>query len=334
MLRKITIAAIVAVFVITSLAGYWIIRCERFLDNTHVTVELEIQRHSTFNDLYNRLFAHLNTPPAFRIYLIKKLKLAKNMKYGYYRAEDLPVRRLLDAIMKGRQSTIKVTIPEGFNIYDLSNRLSERIVDSAAQFLKKLKDKEFIRMLTGHEYHSLEGLLYPNTYFFPPHSDPEYIASAMYKMFLEQLPEDFDKKAKALGMTRYQAVILASIIQKETYDPKEAPIISSVFHNRLRYHMRLQADPTVIYGLYPDFDGNIRKKDLENPDNPYNTYKIKGLPPTPICSPSKIALEAAVNPADTKYLYFVADKEHKHIFSKSYKEHMRRVYYYQKLGRR
>ena len=226
---------------------------------------------------------------------------------------------------------MKITIPEGYNMYDVSNRMSERIVESAAQFLKTVKDKEFIRLLTGQDYATLEGFLYPDTYFFPPRSNPEYVASAMYQMFLQQLPEDFDEKAAQLGMTRYQAVILASIIQKETYDPAEAPIISSVFHNRLKFHMRLQADPTIIYGMYPEFDGNIRKTDLNDSDNPFNTYKIKGLPPTPICNPSKTALEAAVNPADTKYLYFVADQEHRHIFSSNYEEHMRQVYYHQKL---
>lgn len=330
MFKTIGIAVILAAFLLTTAAGLWIINCEKFLDSTLVTVELEIEKNATFNDLYRRLFEHLDTPPGFRIYLIKKMKLDKNIRYGYYRADELPVRRVLDAVMKGRQSTIKITIPEGFNIYDTANRMSERIVESASAFLHTVKDKAYIRNLTGQDFTSLEGFLYPDTYFFPPKSEPGYVISAMYQMFLKQMPEDFDSKAAALGLSRYEAVILASIIQKETYDPAEAPIISSVFHNRLKYRMRLQADPTIIYGLYPEFDGNIRKTDINDRDNPYNTYKINGLPPTPICSPSKVALEAAVNPADTKYLYFVADKDRRHIFSKNYQEHMRQVYRHQK----
>ncbi len=177
--------------------------------------------------------------------------------------------------------------------------------------------------------------LYPDTYFFPPKSTPEFVATAMYKAFLSQLPpENFEDKADKLGgLSLYEAVTLASIIQKETYDPDEAPpLISSVFHNRLKYRMRLQADPTIIYGLYPEFDGNITKQNLRDSSNPYNTYKINGLtPPTPpICSPSKVALEAAVNPADTKYLYFVADKNHRHVFSKNYREHINQVNRHQK----
>ncbi|MGD9808547.1 MAG: endolytic transglycosylase MltG [Deferribacterales bacterium] len=325
MFRIIGIAVILAAFLLTSALGLWILQCEKFLDNTLVTVELEVEPNTSFNWLYGRLFEHLDTPPLFRLYLIKKVKLDRNMKYGYYRAGDIPVRRLLDAVMKGRQSTMKVTIPEGYNMYDVSNRISERIVDSAGEFLKAVKDKTFIKNLTGKDYVSLEGFLYPDTYFFPPNSEPQHVASAMYQMFMKQLPEDFDEKARKLGLTSYEAVIMASIIQKETYDPSEAPLISSVFHNRLKFPMRLQADPTIIYGLYPDFDGNIRKTDLRDRSNPYNTYKIDGLPPTPICNPSKIALEAAVNPADTRYLYFVADKERRHIFSTNYRDHTNEV---------
>jgi len=330
MYKILGLAVILAAFLLTTIAGLWIIQCEKFLDNTHVTIELNIEPNSTFNGLYKRLFEHLETPPLFRQYLIKKVKLDRNMKYGYYRADDLPVRRVIDAIMKGRQSTMKVTIPEGYNIYDVANRVSERIVDSAAEFLKTVKDMTYIQNLTGKSYVSLEGFLYPDTYFFPPNSKPEIVASAMYQAFNKLLPEGFDEKAEKLGLTSYEAVILASIIQKETYDPAEAPLISSVFHNRLKYHMRLQADPTIIYGLYPDFDGNIRKTDLRDRSNPYNTYKINGLPPTPICNPSKIALEAAVNPADTKYLYFVADKERRHVFSTNYRDHINEVNKHQK----
>jgi len=330
MFKYIAAAVIMAAFLITSLAGLWIVQNEKFLDNTIVTVELEIEKNSNFSDLYDRLFKNLETPFGFRLYLIKKLKLDRNIKFGYYRAEKLPLRRLLDAVMKGRQSTIKVTIPEGYNMYDVANRMSEKAVESAVEFLRTVKDRKYIKMLTGKDYISMEGFLYPDTYFIPPKSEPEVAVSAMYSLFLSQLPADFDEKAEKLGLTRYEAVILASIIQKETFDPEEAPLISSVFHNRLKYNMRLQADPTIIYGLYPDFDGNIRKTDLRDNTNPYNTYKINGLPPTPICSPSKTALSAAVNPADTKYLYFVADKERKHIFSTNYSDHINQVNRHQK----
>ncbi|PLX66463.1 MAG: endolytic transglycosylase MltG [Denitrovibrio sp.] len=333
MLRIFAIVVILAAFILTSIAGLWVVKCEKFLDNTLVTLELNVERNATFDTLYKQLFQYMDTPPFFREYLIHKVKLDRNMKFGYYRADDLPVRRLIDAIMKGRQSTMKVTIPEGYNIYDVSNRMSERIVESPAMFLKTVKDKKYIKQLTGENYATLEGFLYTDTYFFPHNSTPEFVASSMYQAFLKLMPENFDEKAEKLGLTRYEAVILASIIQKETYDPAEAPVISSVFHNRLGYNMRLQADPTIIYGLYPDFDGNITKSDLRDKSNPYNTYKINGLPPTPICNPSVVALDAAVNPADTKYLYFVADRDRKHIFSTNYKDHINEVNRHQKRRR-
>ncbi len=162
------IAVILAAFLLTSIAGLWIVQCEKFLDNTLLTVELNIERKATFNDLYNKLFKDLKTPPAFRHYLIKKMKIDRNMKYGYYRAKELPVRRILDAIVKGRQSTMRVTIPEGYNIYDISNRVTERIVESPVEFLKKtVKDKAFIKRLTGSEFESLEGFFISRHILFP-----------------------------------------------------------------------------------------------------------------------------------------------------------------------
>jgi UPF0755 protein len=152
----------------------------------------------------------------------------------------------------------------------------------------------------------------------------------MVETFFKNLPKQFEEKAKNNGLTVYEAVILASIIQKESYYKDELPLISSVFHNRLKKRMRLESDPTIIYGIYENFDGNIRKKDLIDKSNIYNTYKIFGLPPTPICNPDKYSLEAAVNPAKTDYLYFVADKEGKHHFSKTYAEHSKKVYKFQK----
>jgi UPF0755 protein len=330
MIKKLLIAATLAAFLLTSAFGLWVVQSEKFLDNTIVTLELEIPKNANFNYLYDRVFKNLETPIGFRLYLIKVMKVDRNLKYGYYRADEHSIRTLLNAVMSGRQSTLKVTIPEGYNIYDISNKLSERIIEDPKEFLRTAKDKEYIKTLTGGEYASIEGFLYPNTYRFPPKSSPKTVINAMYRLYLDQRPADFDEKAKKLGKTPYEALILASIIQKETYDAEEAPIISSVFHNRLKYRMRLQADPTIIYGLYPEFDGNITKKNLRDSSNPYNTYKINGLPPTPICNPSKVALEAAVNPADTKYLYFVATKDRKHIFTTNYRAHRREVYRHQK----
>ena len=130
-----------------------------------------------------------------------------------------------------------------------------------------------------------------------------------------------------MGFTVHEIVTLASIIEKETGEASERPVISSVFHNRLEKGMRLESDPTVIYGI-EDFDGNITRKDLRTP-TPYNTYVIKGLPPGPIANPGKMSLQAALYPADTEYIFFVSKKDSTHKFSKTLKEHNRAVRKYQ-----
>lgn len=178
----------------------------------------------------------------------------------------------------------------------------------------------------------MEGFLYPGTYKFPKNVTAYDIMKFMYDEFKKNLPADFEEKVKAHGLSFYDAINLASIVQKETYNEVEAPIVASVYYNRLKIRMRLQADPTILYGkfLRNNFEIKIGRSDLQDETNIYNTYKHYGLPPTPICSPSAIALEAVANPADTKYLYFVADKERKHLFSETYEQHRRYVNEYQK----
>ena len=152
----------------------------------------------------------------------------------------------------------------------------------------------------------------------------------MVKRFWSVFKPEWKERAKTLGMTIHQVITLASIIEKETAVADERPIISSVFHNRLKRNMRLESDPTVIYGM-GDYNGNITRKDLERP-TPYNTYAIKGLPPGPISNTGAKAIEAALYPADGKFLYFVSKNNGTHHFSNNFKDHNRAVRKYQ-LGR-
>jgi UPF0755 protein len=149
----------------------------------------------------------------------------------------------------------------------------------------------------------------------------------MLERFRSNFSTDWEQKAAEIGFSLHEVITLASIIEKETGDPSERPLISSVFHNRLKRGMRLETDPTVIYGI-KDFDGNLTRKHLETP-GPYNTYIIKGLPPGPIASPGKKAIEAAVFPAQTEYLFFVSKNNGSHHFSSSLDDHNRAVQYYQ-----
>lgn len=332
MLKKAVIlfvAIITCAFVISCAFGYWVIKNEEFLNSTEVTLELELPKNSNFSLFYDKVFAHLNTPPYFREYLVKIKNADKQIKYGYYKAENMLLKEFLENVFKGNQSNLKITIPEGYNIHDIASVLEKNKIINASDFLKVCLDDEFIFNLTGINAPTIEGFLYPDTYFFPPYTKADYIIKTMYSNFTKNLPDNFAEKTAERGLSFYEALILASIVQKETYIDYEAPLVASVFYNRLKARMRLQADPTIIYGKYAEFDGNISKKDLQDGRNPYNTYVIRGLPPTPIANPDKQSLEAVVNPADTKYYYFVAKQDGTHVFSRNYDEHRKQVYIHQ-----
>jgi UPF0755 protein len=180
----------------------------------------------------------------------------------------------------------------------------------------------------GVEGATLEGYLFPETYHLPRGLNVRDIAQVLVNQFFEAWHE-VEAKAREQKLSMREVVTLASIIEKETAVASERPLISSVFRNRLNKGMRLATDPTVIYGI-PNFDGNLRRRDLENPDNPYNTYLIRGLPPGPISNPGAEALHAVVNPAESSYLFFVAKGDGAHVFSETFREHDRAVSKYQR----
>lgn len=311
---------------------YWSNSSKNFLLNNTVTKEVHIEKGHSYGQLYDELFAGVNTPPYFDLYIRKVEKLPQNMKFGYYMADNISYYEFIQNIKNGVESTIKVTIPEGFNLFDIANAVDKAGVASKDAFLKSVFDKNIVKEVTGQNYESLEGFLFPGTYLFPKKFGVRNVIDTMYGDFKKYLPADFKEKVKAKGLTEYEALILASIVQKETYNSKEAPIVASVYYNRLNIDMILQADPTILYGnfLRGDFEIKIGRSDLRDETNIYNTYKHKGLPPTPICNPSLIALEAVTNPANTKYIFFVASRDGEHLFSETYEEHKKYVDEHQK----
>jgi UPF0755 protein len=175
---------------------------------------------------------------------------------------------------------------------------------------------------------SLEGYLFPETYHFSKHTSEQKIVQAMLNTFKQRITNgDILDQIQKSDMSLHEVITLASLIEKETGMNDERKHISSVFHNRLRRNMRLQTDPTVIYAI-EEFDGNIRKKDL-NIDSPYNTYRYKGLPPGPIANPGIKSIVAALNPIRSNHLYFVSRKDGSHHFSSNLREHNRAVQKYQ-----
>ncbi len=234
------------------------------------------------------------------------------------------------ALTQGRVEQVEVTLPEGLTAREMARLLDRAGVTDASGFTALAYSPESPRRwdLPGP---SLEGFLFPDTYRFARGQPPERVADAMVRRFREValplLPE-----ARRRGLDLLGWVTVASLVEKETSRDEERPLVAAVFLNRLARGMRLESDPTVIYGL-PDFDGNLTRAHLRT-DHPYNTYTRRGLPPGPIASPGLASLRAAARPADVDYLYFVSRNDGTHVFSRTYAEHRRWVRRFQRGGRR
>jgi UPF0755 protein len=262
----------------------------------------------------------------------------KKIKPGFYEFEkNLTFNQVLNKMVLGDIKIVNFGFQEGWNSFQVFEKVKlsfpnitrsewEEVFSDVS--LIKLKSNIELNFRSEPHFRHLEGFLFPETYKIPYKAN----AKKVIQIFLDQFSKNFTpqivQKGKTLGLTPYQVVILASIIEKETGKEDEMPRISAVFHNRMRIKMRLQTDPTIIYGMWHRYDGNIRKKDLQEP-GPYNTYLNGGLTPTPISNPGKKSLEAAVNPSISKELYFVGKGDGTHHFSKTLAEHNKAVYQYQ-----
>jgi UPF0755 protein len=251
----------------------------------------------------------------------------KKLKAGEYPlSAAMTPNQVLDVLVDGKAYLHRITIPEGFTLKQITEELRKSELGQADEFIALVKDPQYVSSFEIAAP-SLEGYLFPDTYYFPKSTTTKMIISKMVERFDEQFPTQWHDRAKALGLTVHEIVTLASIIEKETGAAFERPLIASVFHNRLKKKMRLESDPTVIYGI-PNFDGNIKRKHLRAL-TPYNTYRIKGLPPGPIANPGRESIKAALYPDKTDYLFFVSKKDTTHHFSKTIQEHQRAVRKYQ-----
>ena len=236
----------------------------------------------------------------------------------------------LDKIIAGDVFFHRVTILEGLRSDEIISQFVHSGFGSTDEFEAAFRDVSLLGTLDAQAY-DLEGYLFPDTYSLAKGTTPHTIVATMVARWRELLGTEWAQQAEKQGMTVRQAVTLASLIQRETTNPDEQRLVSSVFHNRLRVGMRLQCDPTVIYALAMRnrYDGNIRREDLRI-DSLYNTYRYSGLTPGPIGNPGLAALRAAVDPVDSTYLYFVSMNTGRHYFSKSLAEHNQAVWRYQK----
>jgi peptidoglycan lytic transglycosylase G len=236
--------------------------------------------------------------------------------YEFTRGE--PALDILGAMIRGDILAVFVTVPEGFTTWQIAGAVRAAGIDSVTM-LAACRDAD-LRHALGVTAESLEGYLFPDTYRVPFGSDARDVVAQMLTRFHAAWTPQMERRASEIGMARHEVVTMASIIEAEAQVPDERPVVSAVYHNRLRRGMKLDADPTVAYAM-GGFRGRLYFKDLKI-DSPYNTYRYAGLPPGPICSPGESSLRAALHPEPSvDALYFVARGDGRHVFSSSLREH-------------
>ena len=255
----------------------------------------------------------------------------RKVKAGEYSLNShMTPMEILERLTRGNILTYSVTIPEGFTVRQIAELLHEKGLCDEEAFLASVHasppGKDGNMRVTD-----LEGYLYPDTYKFGRGLSPVDIVRMMVERFREKT-EPYREKVEASGMTMNEIITLASIVEKETGSAEERPVIASVFLNRLKKGMRLESDPTVIYGI-ENFNGNLTRKDLNRP-GPYNTYTERGLPAGPIANPGIDSIRAVLYPAHTDFLFFVSRNDGTHHFSKTLREHNKAVRTYQKRSRK
>ncbi len=264
---------------------------------------------------------------SFRL-LAQVFGTGSKIKAGKYKFEGSATGfQVLQKIYRGYFSKNRLRVQEGWTFKDFRTALNEHeAVRHEAQEWSEEKILNYLEI----PYEYLEGLFFPDTYVFSGGESDLELMRIAYEELVEILDEEWADRSEDVAVaTPYEALILASIIEKETVLEEEKPIVSGVFSNRLRKGMRLQADPTVIYGVRDEYDGDIRYKHLRD-DNPYNTYTRDGLPPSPIALVSLTSIKAAVRPAKTSHFYFVGKGDGTHHFSDTLREHNRAVRKYQR----
>jgi UPF0755 protein len=253
---------------------------------------------------------------------------ASRLQAGFYKVSDaMAPAEILRRMVAGEVYAFRFSVPEGYSIYQIAELLAGRRIFDKEAFLKECFDKLLLKEL-NIDGESVEGYLYPSTYELNPGMSPADVIRLMVRKFESVYTVDFAGAASGSRMSKREVITLASMIEKEAVAPAERPIIASVFHNRMHRGMPLQSDPTAVYGVRA-FGGAVSKRDISR-NTPYNTYLINGLPPGPIGNPGRDAIEAAVKPAETSFLYFVAKKDGTHYFSRTLDEHNQAVRRYLK----
>jgi UPF0755 protein len=250
--------------------------------------------------------------------------ISRKVRTGFYGLNaNMNMWEVLEAMRKGKIIEYEVVIPEGYNLYQIGWTLSGTpLISDPQQFIALVKNKNYVRSL-GVEADTLEGYLFPDTYYLPKGIKLEEIPKKMVQRYRAVFDDSYRDRARTLGFTEGQVLTLASIVEKEARVDSERKLIAAVYHNRLKLGMRLQADPTAVYGTKA-WITRVTREDLKR-KSPYNTYRHKGLPPGPIANPGRGAILAALYPENVDYLFFVAQGDGSHFFSKDFGEHEKAI---------
>jgi len=292
---------------------------------------ITIEKGDSFNQITDKLVAQKLTikPFWFKIIALQENAMTKIKTGEYELSPGLNIPEILDLFVHGKAKQYAITFPEGWSYKEIRQEIDKN--PYLEHTLNNITFDALMAQLSGDLNHvatsnftsiaPLEGLLFPDTYFFEKHMSDVSLLKRAYDKMQQVLQQEWQARAEGLPLkTPYEALILASIVEKETGEKSERPQIAGVFVRRLQQGILLQTDPTVIYGMGDSYQGDIRSKDLIAP-TPYNTYVISGLPPTPIAMPGRDAIHSALHPENGDSLYFVAKGDGTHVFSASIKEH-------------
>ena len=332
MMRQVKIIFLIglgAAFILTASLSYY---AKKPLNLSPEAQEISIKPKSSLTSIANQLVEQGVLKQAWPFMLLARvLRKEPNLQAGDYTLnKNINPYQLLLSLNHGKTTQGSVTFIEGKTFKQMREKLAKN--DAIKHTTEEMTDSEVMQAVSGKDQHP-EGLFFPDTFYFDRGTVDVTLLKRAYEIMQSKLEAAWAARASGLPYKNsYEALIMASIVEKETGKASERPIIAGVFINRLRIGMRLQTDPTVIYGMGDKYDGNIRKKDLEA-NTIYNTYTRDGLPPTPIAMPGAASIEAALHPEVTKALYFVGKGDGTHEFTNSLAEHNQAVAKYQLMGK-
>lgn len=328
--RLITVATIIILLCLCTISvwAYYQYELNKPVIGADDVSVIEIRSGQSFNSITHQLISEgvLDSPWIMKVYG-RVSGLSSQLKAGEYRLEGaLTIPQLVDILVSGRSISYQITLVEGWTFKEVLNELSRH--NKIKQVVGDNKPLEILSAVTD-QYQHPEGLFFPDTYAYKKNDTDLSILVRAFNRMQKVLKEEWELRDKTVPLASpYEALILASIVEKETGDASEREQIAGVFVRRINKGMRLQTDPTVIYGLGDDYKGNITRAHLRQ-YTPYNTYRIDGLPPTPIALAGREAIHAALHPDSSKSLYFVAKGNGLHYFSETLKEHVNAVNKYQ-----